>query len=798
MTLSRTICLSLWTILLSAGCGDDLAPKKQFVDAFDDTAAATDSGPYDTAEEASDDPPDTDDPPLTEDDADGDGINEVDGDCDDNDDTIFPGAQESCDGRDDDCDGSVDSPDPINGLIWYEDVDGDGWGIADVSVISCLRPVGFAAFPGDCDDANAVVNPGQDEVCDELDNDCDGRVDGEFSVDAVVNYEDDDEDGYGNPDEIEYACLPLPGMSDNGDDCNDDDPAVHPEASETCDGVDQDCNGIIDDGFDMAVYYPDEDGDGHGDIFSPIWSCAVPISFVSLAGDCDDANALIHTDMPEFCDDIDNNCDGFIDEDVEMRWFYEDVDGDGYGAGEASFEGCSPPVGFSAFDGDCDDDDPDLRPGRLEECNGIDDNCDTVVDEGHPFYDFYLDSDADGYGAGLSTTACLAPPDHVLDGSDCDDTDATVNPGIYADCEDGRDEDCDGEIDEGPDSTFYRDVDGDGYGDVDDTLVDCAPPEGYVWDPTDCDDTDATVNPGVREDCGDGLDTDCDGWADDLDPDCDCPEHTIEEDEDIEDRTGDSVASGTSTGMGDDIGGSCGSSGGEDYIVLFRAEEDGCYTFDTESSDYDTVLRLYDACEGTEIACDDDSGMVGWTSKITQGLLGGDEVLVVVDGYSSFSSGSFVLDIEYAETETTTTTTGGVDDDLDSDTGSVASGTTVGMGSDFDGSCGLSGAEDVAYTWEAPSSGCYSFSTAGSDFDTVLRLFDDSVAGETVYTTTVSCGGGATGSATSEGELTCNDDHTGLTSFFEYTVTDGETYVVVVDGFSSSVSGSFSLAIEEC
>ena len=76
---------------------------------------------------------------------------------------------------------------------------------------------------------------------------------------------------------------------------------------------------------------------------------------------------------------------------------------------------------------------------------------------------------------------------------------------------------------------------------------------------------------------------------------------------------------------------------------------------------------------------------------------------------------------------------------------------------------------------------------------------DRSVAGDGEEVTTVSCGGsGGSGSATSAGELICNDDYSGLTSFFEYTVTEGETYVVVVDGYSSGSTGTYSLVIDEC
>ena len=94
----------------------------------------------------------------------------------------------------------------------------------------------------------------------------------------------------------------------------------------------------------------------------------------------------------------------------------------------------------------------------------------------------------------------------------------------------------------------------------------------------------------------------------------------------------------------DDENGSCGSSGGEDVMVSWEAPADGCYTFGTDSSDYDTVLRRMDACGGIEIDCDDDGG-TGTTSNLEVVAVAGDVIYISIDGYSSSSAGTFVLDV---------------------------------------------------------------------------------------------------------------------------------------------------------
>jgi hypothetical protein len=130
--------------------------------------------------------------------------------------------------------------------------------------------------------------------------------------------------------------------------------------------------------------------------------------------------------------------------------YFPDADGDGYGAAEAEpVLACRAPEGTAAVANDCDDDDPAVQPGALERCNGLDDDCDGLVDEGAASpATWYADADGDGYGdPATSLEACAAPDGFVASALDCDDADGAVHPGALERC-DGQDQDCDGAVDE--------------------------------------------------------------------------------------------------------------------------------------------------------------------------------------------------------------------------------------------------------------------------------------------------------------------------------------------------------------
>jgi hypothetical protein len=414
-------------------------------------------------------------------DADADGFLASAGDCDDTNPAVNPDADERCNGRDDDCDDAVDEGATDAGT-WYGDGDGDGYGVEQVAVTACEAPsTAFVAVAGDCDDGDAAAYPGADEACgDTVDFNCDGSV----------GYADADGDGI-------VAC----------EDCDDTDATAYPGAAEACDGVDDDCDGSVDeDAADAPLWYTDADGDAYGDDATTVASCDQPAGTSAVGGDCDDADDAWHPGAAETCAErVDYNCDGSVGGD--------DLDGDGTAA-------CD----------DCDDTDALAFPGGAEVCGGADEDCDGEIDEAGASGEvtWYADADADTYGDGrLAVLACGAVEGFVADATDCDDDDATIHPGAAEVCDDAEiDEDCDGDVndadgslDEASASTWHIDYDGDGYG-VAGTFDAraCEAPPNYVADATDCDDRDETISPGAVEACDDAdTDEDCDGLADDDD-----------------------------------------------------------------------------------------------------------------------------------------------------------------------------------------------------------------------------------------------------------------------------------------
>lgn len=214
-----------------------------------------------------------------------------------------------------------------------------------------------------------------------------------------ASYTDGDGDGYcvvGQDLDADGSCADadeFAGVSD----CNDGSSSVHPGGAEACNGIDDDCDGLVDETFDL-------DGDG--------WFC----------DDCNDVDPDVNPGMPEVCNAIDDDCNEGVDEGFDV-----DVDG------------------FTCDD--CDDSVASTHPGAVEQCNGLDDDCNDSIDDNVQISVWWPDVDGDGYGDpdGTSTEGCAAEPGTVADATDCDDGDPGVHPGAADPPLDGVDANCDGE-----------------------------------------------------------------------------------------------------------------------------------------------------------------------------------------------------------------------------------------------------------------------------------------------------------------------------------------------------------------
>jgi len=503
-------------------------------------------------------------------------------DCNDNDSEINPSVTEICDGIDNDCDYLIDDDDTSvdNETEWFLDADSDGYGDSSNSIFACDQPSGRVSNDNDCNDYNSAINAGATEICDDIDNDCDGRTDDDDAgmdiSTANTWYLDSDGDGFGDLENTTLMCdWPL-GYSPDSTDCNDSDYDINPDSTEICDEIDNNCNDLIDDadsGLDTSTgstFYLDSDSDGFGDASNTTLACESPSSYVSNSTDCDDLETLVNPDATEICDDIDNDCNSLVDDEDSgldsstastfyfdsdedgfgdpsnttqacdlpsgylenssdcddsdaninptTAWFL-DADSDGFGNMSSSYISCEQPSGFVLDSTDCDDGDYSVNTSAIEVCDGYDNNCDELIDDADSSLDtstantFYLDADEDGYGDSSSISlSCEVPSGYVTVGTDCDDNDSLVSPGLEEIC-DEIDNNCDSVVDEGVTTTYFLDADGDGYGDSGETIEACSLPSGHVSDSTDCDDLESLANPGLEEICADGIDNDCDGTS---------------------------------------------------------------------------------------------------------------------------------------------------------------------------------------------------------------------------------------------------------------------------------------------
>ncbi|MFZ4751175.1 MAG: MopE-related protein, partial [Phycisphaerales bacterium] len=210
------------------------------------------------------------------------------GDCNDADNTTYPGAPELCSnlGTDNDCDKINTEEEASDRSTFYRDADGDTFTGSD-SALFCTAPAGYESRDeGDCNDANNTIYPGAAELCSNLgtDNDCDGVNTEAEASDRSTFYRDADGDGVTGSESALFCTAPAGYEPTNEGDCNDANPAIYPGAAELCNSIDDNCSGSADEGLTFSEYYPDVDGDGFG-AGQPINACAAPSGYVLGRGD---------------------------------------------------------------------------------------------------------------------------------------------------------------------------------------------------------------------------------------------------------------------------------------------------------------------------------------------------------------------------------------------------------------------------------------------------------------------------------------------------------------------------------
>ena len=207
------------------------------------------------------------------------------------------------------------------------------------------------------------------------------------------------------------------GFVGNKLDCDDRNDSVHHRAKELPDGLDNDCDGQVDEGFTASRFFIDRDGDGFGDVESSLLEIQKPAGYVANNLDCNDSKAADNPEAEEVVDDRDNDCDGQVDEGINS--YFPDVDRDGFGASDGAIQSLEPVEGHVGNNRDCDDNNDDIFPGAAETFDSVDNDCDGAIDEGFFARTYYRDADGDGFGDKTDTVSeVLIPEGYVTNGRD--------------------------------------------------------------------------------------------------------------------------------------------------------------------------------------------------------------------------------------------------------------------------------------------------------------------------------------------------------------------------------------------
>jgi hypothetical protein len=264
---------------------------------------------------------------------------------------------------------------------YYVDTDSDGFGDITNDTIACNIPLGYVTDSTDCDDTNPAIHPTLTDICNAVDDNCNGITDEDATF--VTYFLDNDGDLFGNVLMDSTSCNALIGYVENNLDCNDENPDINPLVVEICNAIDDNCNSDIDEGLTIYTLYADVDGDAYGNPDALVDTCLeLVFGYVTNNLDCNDTLATIYPGATELCNYLDDDCDGLADENLTYILSYQDADSDNFGNPLVDSLACELPDGYIIDNTDCNDANPEIYPGAEELLNGIDDDCDQVADEG--------------------------------------------------------------------------------------------------------------------------------------------------------------------------------------------------------------------------------------------------------------------------------------------------------------------------------------------------------------------------------------------------------------------------------
>ncbi|CAA0103588.1 Uncharacterised protein [BD1-7 clade bacterium] len=427
---------------------------------------------------------------------------------------------------------------PIPTQNWYKDLDGDGYGNAVMVQQAITAPTGYVADNTDCNDSEALANPGQEELFDNIDNNCNGTIDEGAASYFVDNDGDGDGDIYDTTPQTKTPAESN-GYALTNTDCDDGDAKNSGLNNEQPDNQDNNCDGHINEGFNFAfitsnTYNGNLEAAGgiggnaalNADAIcqnladsSPLLPASTYKAWLSLISS-HAANRISHSEGIYTNTHGDKLADGWLD--LTDGILMATINYDQYGietqgtywtnttsSGRRAAPACQ---GFSnaasGLEGITGSTTGDWTNNALTDCDTLNH---LICVESKPNY--FLDADSDGFGSPGTTIESSTSPgaQYVLNDDDCDDTDSNISPAeteIY----DAIDNNCNGAIDEGF-ATYFRDADADGYGNAAITKIKMSQPLGYVTDSTDCNDNIPTINPSVTE-IANLIDDNCDGTID--------------------------------------------------------------------------------------------------------------------------------------------------------------------------------------------------------------------------------------------------------------------------------------------